>query len=72
MTFDPDTLTINVLDTVFFTGLGYHDVTEVNESHIYQMEQHLTEALPIYLMIFMSSQSQEPITMYVLHMLVWE
>jgi len=32
MTFDPDTLTINVLDTVFFTGLGYHDVTEVDES----------------------------------------
>ena len=32
ITFDPDTLSINVLDTVFFTGLGYHDVTEVDES----------------------------------------
>ena len=32
MTFDPDTLSINVLDTVFFSGLGYHDVTEVDQS----------------------------------------
>jgi len=32
MTFNPDTLVINVLDTVFFTGLGYHDATEVDEA----------------------------------------
>lgn len=31
-TFDPDMLTINVLDTVFFTGLGYHNATEVDEA----------------------------------------
>lgn len=31
-TFDPDSLTISILDTVFFTGLGYHDVTEVDEA----------------------------------------
>lgn len=30
--FDPDTLSINVLDTVFFSGLAYHDATEVDEA----------------------------------------
>lgn len=32
MTFDPDTLSISVLDTVFFSGLGNHDVTEVDQA----------------------------------------
>ena len=32
MTFSPDSITINVLDTVFFSGLGYHDATEVDEA----------------------------------------
>ena len=32
MTFSPDTLVINILDTVYFTGLAYHDATEVDES----------------------------------------
>ncbi|MGY8950198.1 MAG: cupredoxin domain-containing protein, partial [Flavobacteriales bacterium] len=32
MTFDPDTVTINLGDTIEFGSLGYHNAVEVDES----------------------------------------